>query len=123
MKKSQITALLGGLIVIIGTFLPYASVAGNSLTMFTMGDSAKTVAIVFIVLAGISAILGFFGKNKAWWLSIINLIFAGIGALLIFMHIGKLHRENELEIGMCVYTIAIGFMISLASSALGIMRK
>jgi cytochrome bd-type quinol oxidase subunit 2 len=123
MKKSQITSLLGGLIVIIGTFLPYATVGGNSLNMFSMGDSAKTVAIVFIVLAGLSAIFGYFGKNKVWWLSIINLVFASIGALLIFLHIGKLHKETDLQVGMCVYIIALGFTVSLVSSLLGIMRK
>lgn len=123
MKKSQITALLGGLIVIIGTFLPYAIVAEQSLNMFSMGDSAKTVAILFIVLAILSTIFGYFGKNKVWWLSIINLVFAGIGALLIFIHIGKLHQETNLQVGMCVYVIALGFIVSLASSVLGIIRK
>ena len=123
MKKSQITALLGGLLVIIGTFLPYASVGGNSLSMFSIGDSAKTVAILFIVLACLCTVFGFFGKNKVWWLSIINLVFAAIGALLIFLHIGKLHKETDLQVGMSVYVIALGFTVSLVSSVLGIMRK
>jgi|GEM_PF-1856511 len=123
MKKSQLIALVGGLLVIIGTFLPYVSVGGASLTMFSMGESAKTVAIVFIVLALLCALFGFLGKGKAWWLSIINLLFAGIGSLLIFLHIGKLHKEGGLDIGMCVYVIALGFVVCLVSSALGIMRK
>jgi cytochrome bd-type quinol oxidase subunit 2 len=123
MKKSQIIALLGGLIVIIGTFLPYATAGEQTLTMFSMGQTAKTVAITFIVLAGLCTIFGFFGKDKAWWLSIVNMVFAAIGALLIFMHISKLHKESDLNIGLCVYVIALGFIICLASSVLGIKRK
>jgi hypothetical protein len=77
---------------------------------------------VFIVFACISAITGFFGKDKVWWLSIVNLLFSGMGALLIFLHIGKLHKEG-LDIGISVYAIALGFIAGLVSSVLGIMRK
>jgi hypothetical protein len=123
MKKSQLTGLAGMAIIIIGTFLPYVTVGEQSFTMFSLGGPAKTVAILFIVLGLLSGVFAFFGKGKAWWLSILNLIVSGLAALLILVHINKLGKEAANVIGISVYVIAMGAVIGVVSSVMGIMKK
>lgn len=110
------------LLIVLGTFLRYVKMGDQSFTMFALGGPAKSIGILFIVIGFLSGLFSYFGKDKVWWLSIINLWVSGLAAFLIFAHIGKLGKEATV-MGMCVYVIAAGTIVSFASSVLGIAKK
>lgn len=122
MKKSQIVGLIGMPISIIAAFLPYIKIGEETFNMFSMGKDAKSVAILLIIMAIISGLLSFFGKNKVWWLSFINLIVSSLAAFLIFAHLNHL-KENETSISIAIYIFAVGFVICVVASVLGILKK
>lgn len=95
MKKKQVIALLGSIILFIGVFMPIISVPmiGN-MNYFQNG---KGDGVIIIILAFLSIIFSFLNKNQGLW-------FTGIGSLivLLFTFVNFQMKLSELKSQMAI---------------------
>lgn len=114
-KFSFIAHLIGAVLTIISVFLPAVNVMGIEYSMMD-GPTGSGVGIFFIILAVIIAVVGIVKKR---WLHILSLILALVITGLAGLYLG----DAEGFIGIGLWFMFFGGLISLIGSILGLMKK
>lgn len=118
---SRILSILGGLMVVAGVFVPFASSAGISVSMWTSGGLSDTKGPVYVIL-GLGIVITLVGLLNKRWVNIVNILLglgaAGLGALLF---VGE--KEKQLEPGIGTWLIILGGVVALVGAIMGVAKK
>lgn len=118
---NRILSILGGLLVAIGVFVPFASMAGISMSMMESGGLSGNKSVVYVIM-GIGAIAALVGLVNKRFLNILNIILglaaAGMGALL---YSGE--KEKSMDPGMGTWMIIVGGVLIILGAIMGVAKK
>lgn len=132
MGAGKVFCILGGLLVLVGTFLfpffyvgtSYASYLGfllNLGTLFTMGDSLITIMIIVflvIMLSGIFILIGAKSRAMAIIGSLLAIIMAAYWFLVIYMDLSYLDNLGLMFVGSALVEGIIPYPLSIGAPGL-----
>ncbi len=130
MKVPAALLVAGGIVMIVGTFLPWVSGNGFSLDGWELGDinqesSDATAFVTFgVILSGLGVALAVIGRQLA--LAIIAVVVAALATLAAFVDVTDDDGLDlfGLEIGAGLWVILVASLVALAGAiwALAVKR-
>jgi hypothetical protein len=114
-SRSSLIGAAGAVLMIIGNFLPWASVMGISTT-----GGGTGAGIFIIVMAALIALLTFPGKR---WGVIASLILALLSAAWATKQLADVGSIQGASAGMGLYMILIGAVIAMVGCVMGFGNK
>lgn len=116
MKKQLYVSIIGALIVLAGTFLPWVNILGITANGWANGAGGP---LFLIVTACVALGLNFLAKK---WSNIVSIVVSLILILVIFLiQSGFAERGQSAAIG--VWIMMVGGFVLIAASIMGLMEK
>ncbi|GAA0876279.1 hypothetical protein GCM10009118_26890 [Wandonia haliotis] len=116
MKTNLLTTIIGTLLIVVGTFLPWVSALGISLN----GWKQSFGFAVFFVIVGIVALgLNFLGKK---WSNIVSIVFSVILILAAVLAVTAFNEKFG-SAGPGIWMVLIGGVVNSVGSILGLKQK
>jgi uncharacterized membrane protein YhaH (DUF805 family) len=116
MKKMNFVCLAAGVVMLLATFLSYATVAGTSMKVKDFpGGAAKVMWVLALVVAVVGAI------NKRWF-HIASLLCAAIVLLIAFKWQGDVKKLGG-SVGIGGWLLLAGAIAGVVGSVIGLLPQ
>ena len=116
-KNAAITTIVGGLLLVVGSFLPWFTLGGSSVNGFDGGDAYFT-----LIAGAIIAALGymtFAGRSYPFWIGWVVAALAGLLVVIDYFDIKDTADLTGGSVGIGIWIMFAGVIVALAGMYMG----